>query len=150
MDSDSILTVVSYHLVKKLSLTWCYTMQCLVSILRTSLKQASLVIWVYSCWFLRARMNWSIPSLPSLFLVSILQYLGVHGSLEPGGTAGEQLHPSSPWTCHSWDEQHLVQAVALRQAGKWAHLPATCKGYKTQNLAQVHQGKQDMWVVIPM
>ena len=73
-------------------------------------------------------------------MVSV-QYPCVNGAPEPGGTAGEQLQPSSPWTRHRRDEQCLVQAVALREAGQRAHLSATGKGNQTENTTKVHQGE---------
>ena len=70
-----------------------------------------------------------------------MQCLGINGSPESGGEACEQLQSASSRTCNSRNEQHLVQAVALCQAGLWSHLPPPSKGNKTQNSTHLHQSK---------
>ena len=70
-----------------------------------------------------------------------VQYPCFDGTPEPRGTAGEQLQPPTPWTRHCRDEQCLVQAVALREAGQWTSLSAPGKGNQTENTTKIHQGE---------
>ena len=69
-----------------------------------------------------------------------MQRPGFHGTPEPGGALHRQLLAPSSWAARPRDEQRVVQAVAVQQAGQRASLAAAGQGNPTQAATPVPQG----------